>query len=148
MDHRDRNLAEPLVWRREYAYFGNGGAGVAGRLHFGRRDILAPADDDVLLPVDDEQIAVLVEIADVAGADVAVWREQRRRRFRRLPVAFDVGRGADRDFTDFARGQMAIALAEDRQLDKGLVRPPCGAGLRGIVGPEIVAPNRVGLGQA
>ena len=33
-------------------------------------DILAAADDDVLLAIDDEQIFVLVEIADVAGAEI------------------------------------------------------------------------------
>ena len=39
---------------------------------FGAADILAAADDDVLLAVDDEQIAVLVEIAEIAGAEKAV----------------------------------------------------------------------------
>ncbi len=69
MDDRDRHFAEPLVGRAEHRRFGDRGAGVAFRLDLGRRDILAAADDDVLLAVDDEQIAVLVEIADVAGAD-------------------------------------------------------------------------------
>ena len=74
VDDGDGDFAEPLVGRGEHADLADVGAGVAGRLDLGRRNVLAAADDDVLLAVDDEQIAVLVEIADVAGAHEAVAR--------------------------------------------------------------------------
>ena len=61
---------------REYADFADRWACVAGRFDFGGRDVLAAADDDVLFAVNDEQIAVLVEVADIAGADEPVGREQ------------------------------------------------------------------------
>ncbi len=41
-------------------------------LDHARIDIVAAAQDHVLDPVDDEQIAVLVQIADIAGAQRAV----------------------------------------------------------------------------
>lgn len=44
-------------------------------LDFLTRDILATADDNVLLAIDDEQIAVLVEIADIAGQKVTIGGE-------------------------------------------------------------------------
>ena len=92
VDDRHRHLAEPLVGHAEHRHFGDRRAGVAGRLDLGGGDVLAAADDDVLLAVDDEQITVLVEIADVAGADVAVGGEQRLGRLRVAPIALDVGR--------------------------------------------------------
>src|SRR3546814_4107252 len=46
--------------------------GIDRRLDLGATDILAAADDDVLLAVDDEQILVGVEIAEVAGAEIAI----------------------------------------------------------------------------
>ena len=75
VDHGDRHLAQPVVRHSEHAGLGDGGAGVDLRFDLGAGDILAAADDDVLLAVDDEQIAVLVDVADVAGADVAVRGE-------------------------------------------------------------------------
>ena len=149
MDDRDRHFAEPLVGRAEHRRFGDVGAGVAGRLDLGRRDILAAADDDVLLAVDDEQIAVLVEIADVAGADIAVGGEQRRGRFRVAPIAFDVGRACGCAISPRSPGgRCAVAGAEDRDLDERLLRPAGRGRLGGIIAPEIAAADGVGLGQA
>ena len=70
IDHRRRHFAEPLVGDAEHRGLGHRGMGVDRRLDLLRADILAAADDDVLLAVDDEQIAVLVEIADVAGPEI------------------------------------------------------------------------------
>src|SRR6185369_15978975 len=67
MKDRHRYLAEPFVGCTEHRRFDNALRAVERRLHFGRGDILAAAQDDVLLAVDDEQITVFVEVADVAG---------------------------------------------------------------------------------
>jgi hypothetical protein len=40
------------------------------RFHFDTADIFAAADDDVLLAVDDEQIAIGVEIAALVAASL------------------------------------------------------------------------------
>src|SRR3546814_20744526 len=48
------------------------------RLDFLRRDILAAANDDILLAVGDEQIALGIEPADVAGAVPAARQEGAR----------------------------------------------------------------------
>jgi hypothetical protein len=42
------------------------------RFHLDAADVLAAADDDLLHAVDDEQEAVLVEIADIPGMEPAV----------------------------------------------------------------------------
>jgi hypothetical protein len=92
IDHGHRHLAQTVVRHSENARLGDIGAGVDLRLDFGAGDILPAADDDVLLAVDDEEITVLVDIADVAGADVAVGGEGSFGRFGVLPIAFDIRR--------------------------------------------------------
>src|SRR5438105_2446384 len=148
MDDRHRHFAQPLVGRSEHAGFGHRWAGVASRLDLGCGDVLAAADDNVLLAVDDGQIAVLVEVADVAGADVSVGREKRGRRFGRLPVALYVRRSPNRDFADLASRQVAVAFTENRKLDIGLVRSTRGTGLGRVIGPEVVTADGIGLGEA
>src|SRR5262249_25945215 len=118
-------------------------AGVAGGLDLGRGDILSATDDDILLPVDDEQIAVFIEVTDVAGADIAVSREQRGRRFRHLPITFDVRGASDADFADLANWQVAVAFAENCYLDVWLVRSAGGPGLCGVIAPKIVAADGI-----
>ena len=102
MNNRDRHFAKPLVGSAEYRDLRDVRAGVAFGLDLSGGDILAAADDDLLFAVDDEQIAVLVEIADVAGADVAVIGEQRLGGFGVAPIAGDVRGAADSDLADFA----------------------------------------------
>ena len=48
-------------------------------LDLGRADVLAAADDDVLLAVDDREEPVVVDHADVAGLEPAVGVERSRR---------------------------------------------------------------------
>ena len=56
-------------------------------LDFVRIDVEAGDQDHVLLAVDQEDEALLVDIADVAGAQEAVGMEDRGGFFRPLPVA-------------------------------------------------------------
>src|SRR6185369_8775356 len=71
----------------------------------GRIDVLAAGDDHVLDAVVDVEVAVLVQVAGVAGAQPAVAAERPGGRFRQVPVAGHVGAGAGRDLADFTRGQ-------------------------------------------
>jgi hypothetical protein len=48
-------------------------------LDLARVDVVAAADDEVLLAVDDEQVAVVVGVAEVAGVEPAVLERLRRR---------------------------------------------------------------------
>src|SRR5437868_3851466 len=117
MDHGDRNLTQPLVRYAKDRHFGDVRTCVAFRLDFGRGDILTAADDDLLLAVDDEQIAVFVEITDVARAHVSVGREQCSGGLRITPVSFDARGAADRDLADLSSAQVPVAFSEDRKLD-------------------------------
>ena len=47
----------------------------------------------------------------------------------------------------FAGRQASVALAQNRQLDIGLVRAAGGSGLGGVIAPEIVTADGVGFGQ-
>jgi hypothetical protein len=78
-------------------------------LHLDRVDVLAAADDHVLDPVGEEEVAVLVDVAAVAGAQPAVLG-QRRRGLRRAVVvpAHDVRR-AQPHFADLAGVSHAAA---------------------------------------
>ena len=67
-------------------------------------DVVAPAQDQVLDAVDDEEIAVLVQIADIAGMEAAA-QEGVDVVLGAIGVAgHDLGTG-DADFPLFARGQ-------------------------------------------
>ncbi len=146
--HRRRDLAEALVGQAEHRAFGNVGMGVDRLLDLDAGDVLAAADDDVLLAVDDEQIAVLVEIAEVAGEEIAVGAHRRGRRFGIVPIAEEIADRADRDFAGLAR-----AGAARRRPRASRARPAAGSPgrccrLGEVVLVEIAAADRVGLGQA
>ena len=79
---------------------------------------------------------------------IAVGGEGGRGRRLVAPIAADVGGRADRDLAALAGRQMAVALAEDGELDDRPVRPAGRGGLVVIIGPEIAAADRVGLGEA
>ena len=120
--------------------------GVAGGFHFLRADILAAADDDVLEAIDDEQIAVFVEIADVAGAEMAVRGERCGGGGRIVPITADVRGGADRDLAALPDPPVPAVVAEDRELHDRLLRAAGGGGLVRVIGPEVAASDRVGFG--
>src|SRR4051812_36009275 len=92
-----RNFPQAFVGRTEHAHFGDLGAGVELGLDFRRRDVLAAPDDDLFLAIDDEQISVVVEVADVARADESIWGKKSRGRFGIGPIALDIGSRSNRD---------------------------------------------------
>ena len=65
-----------LVGHADAGAFGHAGAGGGHFLDLVREDVEARDDDHVLLAVDDLQEALVVEHADVAGAEVAVGGER------------------------------------------------------------------------
>ncbi len=62
MDDGNGHFAKAIVRCSEDAGFTDCRVGVAGSFDLGCRDILATANDDVLLAIDDEEITVFVDI--------------------------------------------------------------------------------------
>src|SRR3954447_17209715 len=72
---RDRGadlLAELLVRDADHRRLGHRGMLVEDLLDLARIDVVAAADDHVLLAIDDEEVAVLVDLGHVAGVEPAV----------------------------------------------------------------------------
>ena len=82
------------------------------RLDLGAVDVLAAADDHVLLAVDDVVEAGLVAIAEVAGAEPAA-AERRLGGLGIVPVAGDDVRPADPDLADLALGDVVAVVVDD-----------------------------------
>ena len=66
------DLAGLLVGQADDGGVRDGGVGEQQRLQLGRRHLEALVLDELLEPVDDEQVAVVVDVADVAGVQPAV----------------------------------------------------------------------------
>ena len=85
-------------------------------LDLGGIDVFAAADDHVLHPVLDVDIAVRVHIGGVAGADPAIGGQRVRGRFGQVPVAEHVvGRAGD-DLSHLAARQLRAILTNDLDL--------------------------------
>ncbi|HET8607657.1 MAG TPA: hypothetical protein VFL66_11605 [Gaiellaceae bacterium] len=78
-------------------------------LDLAREDVVAAADDQLLQPVDEVEVAVAVEAADVAGAQPAVRGERRGARGRVLPVARDHRGPAELHLAELAEPHLAAA---------------------------------------
>ena len=66
------SLAPARVRHAEDARLGHGRMCQQHRLDLGRIDVLAAGDDQVVAPVDDVQVALGVEVAQVAGVQPAI----------------------------------------------------------------------------
>ena len=86
-DDRVHGLAPPLVGDADDRDVGDGGVPGQHRLHLGRVDVLAAGDNQVAEPVDDRQVAVGADGADVAGAVEAVGGQRPGGGLRVVPVA-------------------------------------------------------------
>src|SRR5712691_6985484 len=117
-DDRFHLLAKPLVGDTDDGRLGHGGMCVDDLLDLTRVDVEAASDDHLLLAIDDEEEAVLVDIAQVAGVEPAAFE------------GFDVGLGlvpvtlhdivaTNHDLTDvvLARGELLVVDVEDPDLD-------------------------------
>ena len=125
-----RQFTQAFIRQAKDAGFGNGGMFVKCGFDFLAADILATTDDDVLLAIDDEQIAVLVKIADIAGTEISVVGHALCRCIWPVPIA-----GKERDGTD---GDFApLALRHGLSSKVPLCRMP-----KCVPGGRTVNPNR------
>ena len=83
--------------------------------HLQGRDLLSAAVDDVLDTADDEEIAVGVEIAEIAGPEPAVAEGGLRRRVVIIVAAAHIG-SAQHDLAVLAAGERAARLVHDCDL--------------------------------
>ena len=90
-------------------------------LHLGGIDVLAPGHDHVLDPVVDVEVAVGVEVADVAGTEPPVLVDRLARRLRVVPVALHHLLAAHEDLPrDFGFDDVGTGHhVDDAQLDAG-----------------------------
>ena len=86
-------------------------------LDLARVDVVAAADDHVLLAVDDEVVAVGIDAADVAGVEPTVRVDRLGRRVGALPVALHDIVAADGDLAGVARGDIGACLVDEPNLD-------------------------------
>src|SRR5688500_18549683 len=86
-------------------------------LHAG--DVLASPPHDVLLPVDEEEVAILVEVAHVTGME-PVSTQDLAGRFRVAEVAVESKRApAEHHLADLARVRFGTILEEDPHVGPG-----------------------------
>ena len=99
--HHDRGdvLAEHLVRHADDGRFEDRRVLVQHLLDLARVDVVAAADDHLLLAIDEEQVAVLVEVAEITGGEPALAVDRGRRRVRVVPVAADDRRSAELHLT-------------------------------------------------
>src|SRR5260370_26199664 len=86
-DEAARYLAPPRVRHADHGGLEDRLVLVEHALDLGRRDVLPARDDHVLLAVVDVEVAVLVKVPDVPGAEPPFRRERGRRSPLALPVA-------------------------------------------------------------
>ena len=140
------NLPEPFVRNRKHARLNNGGMSVNGRFNIQAGDILAAANDDVLLAIDDGYIAIIINPAEVTGFKPTVLQHVRRR-FRLVQITAHVGRALDGNFSDFAVGQLLSMIVQDFELLQRRVEATTGIGAGDIIGAPDTNADGVCLGH-
>jgi hypothetical protein len=84
-------------------------------------DVHPAADDQVLRPVAQREVAVDVEAADVAGVQPPPATSRRTRRG--CPVAGHDHVAADHDLADLADRELVVVVVDDADLDVGAGKP-------------------------
>ena len=113
-------------------------------LDLARVDVVAAADDQLLLAVDDEEVAVLVDLAHVAAVEPAV-DDGLLGRLLAVPVALHDVVALDDDLADLALLDLVAVVVEQLHLD-ALDRRADGADLALLVG-VVEGGDRRGLAQ-
>src|SRR4051794_3046841 len=114
-------------------------------LDLARIHVVATADDEVLLAVDDRVVAVRVPCCDVTGAEPAIG-DRLGRRVGAVPVALHDVLAADSDLAWVADGYLVAVVVEQPQLAAPDGEPD-GAGLAFVTG-LVERGDRRGLGKA
>ena len=86
--------------------------------HLARIDVVAAGDDDVLCPVEQVEVTLVVEEADIAGVQPTV-SQGLGRGFRVVPIARHHYFAAGDDFTDFALRKLTVVAIDDPNFDIG-----------------------------
>src|SRR5579872_7486103 len=138
-------LAERLVRHADHGGLGDRGMLVEHLLDLARVDVVAAADDQVLLAVHDVEVAVLVDPGQVAGVEPAV-ADRLGGGLGPLPVALHDVRPADDDLAHLALGLLAVLVVHDPHPDV----PDGGADRAGLLlaAGVVERGDRRGLGQA
>ena len=113
-------------------------------LDFGRIDVLAAADDRVVLAIDDVHVTLVVLIYEVAAVEPAT-AERLRRRVGAVEIAEHHRRPPIDDLADLARGDVAVGFVDDPALHRAR-RPSHRAELAQRVGGTQVRRVRRHLG--
>src|ERR1700678_4094557 len=129
LDEGLRRLAAIVVGNSDNAHFLDRGVLIDGLLDVARIDVEAAAEQHVLGSVDDENEAVLVHVADVAGAEESVRRHRLRGLLRLFPVSLHHVRALDADFAAFAELDFALRVGDVDELHvRAGIRKAAGAG--------------------
>ena len=99
-------------------HLGHGRVLVQRLLDLPRVDVVPAADDQLLLPVDDEEVAVLIDPGQVPGAEPAVG-DGGCGRVRLAPVALHDVVAADRDLADLALRHVGAGVIDGAHLHPG-----------------------------
>ena len=135
---RSRVLAEPGVGRGDDRDLGDARHAHEQLLDLGRADVLAAADDDVLLAVGDREVAVGVEHADVAGHEPAVGVNAAAVRCR-VGVADEAVGPATPDLARLARRDVVAVLVDEAHLD---ARQRCAVGVQPLLARRLGGSSR------
>ena len=115
-DGGDDGLAPALVGQPEDGDLAHRRVAHEDLLDLDRVDVLAAGDDHVLLAVDERDVAVVVDLAEVAGVEPAAAERVGRRR-RQHPVAGEDVLAAHEQLADLADGDVAVVVVDEAGLD-------------------------------
>ena len=121
---------------------------ISRSFNFGAANIFAATDDDVFLAIHDEQIAVLVQIPDVARPEKSIGGKGITRRCFIVPIAVEVGNRANSDFTALTLWQNVAIIIKHLDFDDWFCRWTGAGRLFKIIVRKVTAANAIGFGEA
>src|ERR1700709_525228 len=131
-------LAPLVVGDADHRRFADPRVLVEHLLDLARVDVVAAADDQVLLAIYDVEVALLVALRHVPRVEPAA-AHRLRGGVGALPVALHDVVAADHDLADFALGDLVVVLVEDLHLypfERGADRPRLALAIGGGAGGE------------
>ena len=145
-DHGARFLAKRRVRNGHERRVHDRVVSIKDVLHFGRIDVLATADDDVLGAVDNVTEALIVETREIACPQPTV-DERGRGLFRTVPISLDHMRAAHQKFADAPCRQRGAARVDHLHVGDRRSRAAA-VGTEGVILADVVGERRTGLGHA
>src|SRR5574337_798813 len=122
-DHERLHRLPPLlVGDADDRHLEDGRMAAEDLLDLARVDVGAPADDHILLPIGDEEVAALVQVADVTGVKPAA-AERLGGGLGLPPVPLHDQVAPDHDLPHLARQDLAVLVVNDPDPDAGRLAP-------------------------